>query len=93
MYQEVKHILDHKRVKYLEGVEAKVQGTIFFINEWDHVPNWDYPDQKKALEEKGIPSICFKEQKYLLSDPERGRLKTSTEEFVKGIGGGAGQGK
>lgn len=28
IYQEVKHILDHKRVRYLEGIEAKVQGKL-----------------------------------------------------------------
>lgn len=76
------------RVEYClrKAMEAKVQGAIFFISEWDYAQAWDYPDLKKALEENGIPTICFKEQKYLLSDPEREQLKTSIEEFVNVIG-------
>jgi len=78
------------RVEYSlqKAVESKAQGTIFYISEFDYAQTWDYPEQKKALEEKDIPSICFKHQEYLLSGPERERLKTSTEEFIKGIGVG-----
>ena len=78
------------RVEYClrKAEEAKAQGAIFFLSEWDFGETWDYPDRKKALEEKGLPTICFKNQQYLLADPERERLKTSIEEFVKGIGVG-----
>ena len=78
------------RIEYClkKAVEASAQGVIFFLSEWDFAETWDYPDQKKALEEKGIPTICFKHQEYLLADPEREQLKTSTEEFIKGIGVG-----
>ena len=77
-----------QRVEYClsKAVEAKAQGVIFFFNEWDCVETWDYPDQKKALEEKGIPTICFKEQRYLLSEPDSEQLKTLVEEFIGGIG-------
>jgi len=78
------------RVEYTlqKAVEAKAQGAIFYISDFDYAQTWDYPDQKKALEDKGIPSICFKHQEYLLADPEREQLKTGTEEFIKGIGVG-----
>jgi benzoyl-CoA reductase/2-hydroxyglutaryl-CoA dehydratase subunit BcrC/BadD/HgdB len=72
-----------------KAVEAKAQGAIFYISEFDYAQIWDFPDQKKALEEKGIPTICFKDQKYLLSDTERERLKTSIGEFIKRVTSGA----
>lgn len=71
-----------------KAVEAKAHGVVFYISEWDYAQIWEYPDQKKALEGKGIPTICFKHQKYLLSDPERERLKTGVQEFISGLGVG-----
>ncbi len=70
------------RVEYClqKAVEAKAQGVIFYILEWDCL-HWDYPDQRKVLEEKGIPTVCFMQQKYLLSDPEP--VKTSIEKFME----------
>ena len=49
------------RVEYClrKAVEARAQGTIFFLSEWDFAETWDYPDRKKVLEEKGIPAVCF----------------------------------
>ena len=81
------HSMD-RRVEYClqSAVEAKAQGVIFFFLEWDNAPAWEYPDQKKALEEKGIPTLCFEMQKYFLSDPERERLRTRIEQFVEAIG-------
>ena len=69
-----------------KAIEAKAEGAISYISEFDYAQTWDYPDLKKVLKEKGIPTICFKDQKYLLSEPERKRLKTGIEEFIKGIG-------
>lgn len=65
------------------AVEAKAQGVIFYVLEWDGDGTWDYPGQKEVLEEKGIPTVCFMEQKYLLSEPDR--IKTSTEKLIKAI--------
>jgi benzoyl-CoA reductase/2-hydroxyglutaryl-CoA dehydratase subunit BcrC/BadD/HgdB len=76
-----------QRVDYCvqKNVEAKAQGTIFYLLEWDPALAWDQPDQKKVLDEKGIPSICFSDQKYSLSDADRGALKTNVEQFVTAI--------
>ena len=76
-----------RRVAYCveRAMEAKSQGVIFFFLEWDSAPAWDYPDQKKALEEKGIPTLCFDMQKYLLSDPEKTRIKTRVEQWLESI--------
>lgn len=75
------------RVEYCRrsAVEAKAQGAIFFFLEWDNAPAWEYPDQKKALEEAGIPTICFEMQKYLLADIEKNQIKARLEQFVEKI--------
>ena len=73
---EERHCLDIAK-------DADAQGTIFFLLEWDDAPAWDYPVQKKILEENGIPTLCFRMQKYLLSDTER--MKSEIESFVDSI--------
>jgi benzoyl-CoA reductase/2-hydroxyglutaryl-CoA dehydratase subunit BcrC/BadD/HgdB len=81
------HFMDKRTDCCLRSaVETKVQGALFFFLEWDNAPAWEYPDQKKALEEKGIPTICFEMQKYLLSDTDKEQIKTSLERFIKSIG-------
>jgi benzoyl-CoA reductase/2-hydroxyglutaryl-CoA dehydratase subunit BcrC/BadD/HgdB len=67
-------------------VKANAQGAIFYLLEWDPALAWDQPDQKKALDEKSIPSLCFSDQKYFLSNPDRAILKTNVEKFVAAIG-------
>lgn len=83
------HSLD-RRVDYcLNGaLEAKAQGAVFFFLEWDNAPAWEYPDQKKALEEKGIPTVCFEMQKYRLSDSDKKRIKAAIGQFTQTIGRG-----
>jgi benzoyl-CoA reductase/2-hydroxyglutaryl-CoA dehydratase subunit BcrC/BadD/HgdB len=80
------HFMD-KRTDYClrSAVEAKTQGVLFFFLEWDNAPAWEYPDQKKALEEKGIPTICFEMQKYQLSATDKKQIKTSIERFIESI--------
>jgi benzoyl-CoA reductase/2-hydroxyglutaryl-CoA dehydratase subunit BcrC/BadD/HgdB len=75
------------RVAYAveRAMRAKSQGTIFFFLEWDSAPAWDYPDQKKALEEKGIPTLCFDMQKYLLSDADKTQIKTKVGQWLEAI--------
>jgi len=77
-----------QRVGYCvqKAVEAKAQGTIFYLLEWDPALAWDQPDQKKALDEKEIPSICFSNQKYSLSDADRETLKINVEQFITAMG-------
>jgi len=77
-----------QRVDYCvqNALKAKAQGTTFYLLEWDPALAWDQPDQKKVLDEKGIPSICFSDQKYSLSDADRETLKTNVEQFVTATG-------
>ncbi|MFC1532247.1 2-hydroxyacyl-CoA dehydratase subunit D [Thermodesulfobacteriota bacterium] len=64
-------------------MEAKVQGVIFYILEWDSCQIWDYPDQNNVLKERGIPAALFMKQKYLISEPEK--IKTEIEKFIAKI--------
>jgi benzoyl-CoA reductase/2-hydroxyglutaryl-CoA dehydratase subunit BcrC/BadD/HgdB len=80
------HFMDKRTDCCLRSaVETKVQGALFFFLEWDNAPAWEYPDQKKALEEKGIPTICFEMQKYQLSATDKKQIKTSIERFIESI--------
>jgi benzoyl-CoA reductase/2-hydroxyglutaryl-CoA dehydratase subunit BcrC/BadD/HgdB len=76
-----------RRVAYTveRAMRAKSQGAIFLFLEWDSAPAWDYPDQKKALEEKGIPTLCFDTQKYLLSDADKTHIKTKVGQWLETI--------
>jgi benzoyl-CoA reductase/2-hydroxyglutaryl-CoA dehydratase subunit BcrC/BadD/HgdB len=76
-----------RRIEYClrNAIEAKAQGVIFFFLEWDSAPAWDYPDQKKALEDKGLPTLCFDTQRYWLSAPEKKQLKVGVEQFMEAI--------
>ena len=44
--------------------QARVDGVIFFHDEWDDTLGWEYPDQRKLLEARGIPSLFLKRQPY-----------------------------
>lgn len=44
--------------------EARVDGVIFFHDEWDDTLGWEYPNQKKLLDARGIPSLFMKRQPY-----------------------------
>ncbi|HEX2964808.1 MAG TPA: 2-hydroxyacyl-CoA dehydratase family protein [Syntrophorhabdaceae bacterium] len=76
-----------QRVKYCSTKtnQAKAQGVIFYLLEWDPAVAWDQPDQKKDLAEKGIPSICFSDQKYLLSESGRTAIQQAVETFLNSI--------
>lgn len=76
-----------RRVEYCvrSAIESKSQGVLFFFLEWDNPPVWEYPDQKKALEDKSIPVLCFEMQKYALSDHECEQVRERTLQFVEEI--------
>jgi benzoyl-CoA reductase/2-hydroxyglutaryl-CoA dehydratase subunit BcrC/BadD/HgdB len=66
-----------------KAIEAKAQGVIFYILDWDPGQIWDYPEQNRVLENKGIPTVRFMGQKYLISEPEP--LKAGIAKFVEAI--------
>ena len=65
------------------ALEAKAQGVIFNVLERDNSLNWEIPDEKAAFEQRKIPHLYLKDQKYLIFEPDR--LTASIEEFVKTI--------
>jgi benzoyl-CoA reductase/2-hydroxyglutaryl-CoA dehydratase subunit BcrC/BadD/HgdB len=68
-------------------VEARAQGVVFNILKWDYTQTWETPDEIRALEERGIPVLSFKNQEYLLSDPDKKEIKTQVKEFIESIKG------
>jgi benzoyl-CoA reductase/2-hydroxyglutaryl-CoA dehydratase subunit BcrC/BadD/HgdB len=73
------------KVKYRvdAAVAAKAEGEIFYQLQWDDMPAWDWPDQKKELEKNGIKPLSFEFQEYKISAP--GRLRTRMEAFLETI--------
>ncbi|HVN96094.1 MAG TPA: 2-hydroxyacyl-CoA dehydratase family protein [Syntrophorhabdaceae bacterium] len=65
------------------ALEAKAQGAIFYLLEWDPAPAWDEPDQIKALKAEGIASLSFGPQKYLLSDSDQKNIKAGIQGFIE----------
>lgn len=63
-----------------KAIESKAQGVAFYISEWDPSQIWDYPEQKRLLDVKGIPNICFMHQKYLISDKKP--LEAGIKNFI-----------
>lgn len=55
--------------RFIEIVEAAaVQAVIFFHDEFDDTLGWDYPEQKRMLEERGIASVFLQQQSYRAPD-------------------------
>jgi benzoyl-CoA reductase/2-hydroxyglutaryl-CoA dehydratase subunit BcrC/BadD/HgdB len=74
-----------RRIEYClrNAEEAKAQGVVINVFRHDGAEAWETPDKIKALQQKGIPAIYFKNQPYLISDPKP--IKTSITEFIKAI--------
>ncbi|MBI5033326.1 MAG: 2-hydroxyacyl-CoA dehydratase [Chloroflexi bacterium] len=77
-----------ERVDYCvrQAVAAKAEGVIFFLLAGEDPPAWDYPEQRKALEARGIRILCLDKQPYAPSDTAE--LKTRIESFVQSLGAG-----
>ncbi|MES2257649.1 MAG: 2-hydroxyacyl-CoA dehydratase family protein [Pseudomonadota bacterium] len=55
--------------RFMEIVaEAGVQGVIFYHDEFDDTLGWDYPQQKRLLDARGIPSLLLQQQSYRFPD-------------------------
>lgn len=51
--------------RFMEIVAAaSVQAVIFFHDEYDDTLGWDYPEQKRLLDARGIPSVFLQAQSY-----------------------------
>jgi benzoyl-CoA reductase/2-hydroxyglutaryl-CoA dehydratase subunit BcrC/BadD/HgdB len=54
--------------------------------QWDDSHGWNFPSQRDALKEIGVPSLVFEMQGYKLEGPEQ--LRTRIEAFLEMIKGG-----
>ena len=78
---------DRQDERFLEIVrDAAVQGVVFFLEENDDTLGWDYPEQKRLLDEAGVPSIYLPYQPYF--HPNAASLRASLEPFVLAIDAG-----
>ncbi len=59
---------------------AKVDGVVFFHDEWDDTLGWEFPDQRKLLDDRGIPLLFMKRQPYF--DPPRDDQRAAIAQFV-----------
>jgi benzoyl-CoA reductase/2-hydroxyglutaryl-CoA dehydratase subunit BcrC/BadD/HgdB len=67
--------------RFLQLAEtARVNGVIFFHDEWDDTLGWEYPDQKKQLDERGIRSLFLKRQRYF--DPDEAGQSEVIRSFI-----------
>ena len=69
--------------RFLANVDAaKVEAVIFFIEEHDDTFGWDYPDQKKALDRLGIPSLYLPLQSH--RKPDTASQEAAVGTFLRG---------
>lgn len=66
---------------------AGAQAVLFYTNIYEEAASWDYPSQKKSLEERGIPTACF--AKMVWPTAQNQNLQTQLEAFVLQLKGGA----
>jgi benzoyl-CoA reductase/2-hydroxyglutaryl-CoA dehydratase subunit BcrC/BadD/HgdB len=62
---------------------AAVDAVIFFHDEWDDTLGWEYPDQKKLLDGRGIPSLFLKRQPYF--DPPVEHQRAAVSAFIASL--------
>lgn len=60
--------------------EAAVEGVVFYHDEHDDTLGWDYPDQKRRLDARNIPSLFLKRQSY--GRPDREAQRHALREFI-----------
>jgi len=70
--------------RFLANVDAaKVDAVIFYIEEHDDTYGWDYPDQKKALDRLGIPSLYLPLQSH--RKPDTASQEATVGTFLQGV--------
>jgi benzoyl-CoA reductase/2-hydroxyglutaryl-CoA dehydratase subunit BcrC/BadD/HgdB len=67
--------------RFLELVDAaRVHGVIFYHDEFDDTLGWDYPEQKRLLDARGIPSVFLQAQSY--RSPDRAAQRTAVLDLI-----------
>jgi benzoyl-CoA reductase/2-hydroxyglutaryl-CoA dehydratase subunit BcrC/BadD/HgdB len=60
--------------------EAQVKAVIFFHDEFDDTLGWDYPEQKRLLDARGIPSVFLPQQSY--RSPDRAAQRSAVLDLI-----------
>ena len=63
--------------------DSKANAVIFYTNIYEEAASWDYPSQKKSLDEQGIKNACWAKMQYPAALNEG--LKDSIADFIKGL--------
>jgi benzoyl-CoA reductase/2-hydroxyglutaryl-CoA dehydratase subunit BcrC/BadD/HgdB len=67
--------------RFVEIVDAAhVQAVIFFHDEFDDTLGWDYPEQKRLLDARGIPSVFLQQQSYRA--PDRAAQRAAVQDLI-----------
>lgn len=69
-----------------ETAAVKAQAVVFYTNIYEEAASWDYPSQKKSLEEKGIATACFAKMQWPAAKNEG--LSEKLNAFVSELKGG-----
>lgn len=74
-----------ERVDYLVSKieQARPDAVIFFMYHGEQPLLWDYPEQRRALQARNIPSLCLSSQPYDLS--EHADLKSEIAKFFHSL--------
>jgi benzoyl-CoA reductase/2-hydroxyglutaryl-CoA dehydratase subunit BcrC/BadD/HgdB len=74
-----------ERVKALTGEVKRsgAEGVIFYIYKSDDPALWEYPEERRALEEMGVPTLVLQNQPYGLDEAAASELRTKISEFVQ----------
>ena len=65
-----------------EVAAAKAEAVLFYTNIYEDSASWDYPSQKKSLDEQGIKNALFAKMLYPATENEG--LADRLAEFIKG---------
>ena len=65
-----------------EVADAKADAVMFYTNIYEDSASWDYPSQKKSLDDQGIKNACFAKMLYPAEKNED--LAAKIAEFIKG---------
>lgn len=63
---------------------AAVDGVIIIHDEWDDTLGWEFPDQKRLLDEHGIPVLFLKRQPWF--DPPEDLQREAVTAFIATLG-------
>ena len=66
--------------------DAQADGVLFFMHAYEEAASWDYPSQKKSLENRGIATGAWLRQLYPLEKNEG--LQDSMNAFLTSLKGG-----